>query len=208
MRSIKWWHRIAASLLTTILSLYGKTLRVQIIGKKRTQQTLTSSDKGCIFLLWHDSIIFSLFLEWATAFQPICVLISNSRDGDLASEMGKRYRNVNIVRVKHTSRTAALLKSCQLLDSRESLLITPDGPKGPRHQIKPGALYACQKSGASIIPIVCTASHQWTLSSWDRFRIPWPFSRVTVSFLEPVSCPADGALDEIQARIEKSMADY
>ena len=205
MRRRTWWHPIAAFFLTRILSLYFKTLRLQVKGKERIRQELLSSSKGCIFLLWHDSLLLAPILEWATTLQPICILISNSRDGDLAAEAGKNYPNVLVIRVKHTSRTAALLESCQLLDARKSLLITPDGPKGPRHQMKLGALYASQKSGATIIPIVCAAEHQKTLSSWDRFRIPRPFSRVAVSFLEPISCPPEGTLDEIKAEIERRM---
>lgn len=206
MRPRQWWQWLAAFVLTKIILLYIRTLRVEMIGKDRAIQELTTSDKGCVFLFWHDSILLIPLLKWATACQPICILISYSRDGDIASEIGKQFRNVDVIRVKHTDRAGALVEGCRLLDNRHSLLITPDGPRGPRHQIKPGALFACQKSGASVIPIIYATTRQYTLSSWDRFRIPLPFSRVLFTVLEPIPCPVDGDLEQLKTEIEKRMA--
>lgn len=206
MRPRRRWHLIVAYVLTKIIRLYIKTLRVQILGKDRTIQELSTSATGSVFLFWHDSILLIPLLEWATPFQPISLLISYSRDGDIATEIGKQFRNVSVVRVKHNSRAAALVESCHLLENRHSLLITPDGPRGPRHKIKPGALFACQKCGASVIPIMYAASSQYTLSSWDRFRIPLPFSRVLFSALEPIPSPTEGDLEQFREEIEQRMA--
>ena len=205
MRRRKRWHRILAWLLTKGLAVYLKTLRLEILGKERTEETLVSSTTGCVFLLWHDSILLSPLLQWVTAVQPLCLLISNSRDGDIPSEIGMQYPGITVLRVKHTDRAGALLTSCAMLDERRSLFITPDGPRGPRHKIKQGALYACQKSRAPIIPIVYAASSQKTVSSWDRFKIPYPFSRVLFSFLEPVSCTATDDLETVKTAIEQKM---
>jgi hypothetical protein len=207
MRRRKWWHRILAWGLTMVLGMYLKTLRLQIFGKDRTAKELSKNGTGSVFLVWHDSLLLTPFLKWTTALRPICVLISNSRDGDLASEIGRHYPNVTVVRVKHTSRAGALVETCKLLETGHSVLITPDGPRGPRHQIKSGALYACQKSGASIIPVVYVASHQRMLSSWDKFKIPLPFSKVLLSFLEPLASPPEGELETIKKEIEQKMDD-
>lgn len=202
----RWLDRVVARVLTVVLKLYLATLRIQTIGKDRTAKELSSSATGCVFLAWHDSILLMPLIKWATAFQPICVLISNSKDGDIATEIGKQFSGVDVIRVKHTSRAGALVESCRLLNSRNSLFITPDGPRGPRHQIKAGALFACQQSKSSIIPIVYAASRQYRLSSWDQFRIPLPFSKVFFSFLEPIPYPYEGAdLDPFKVEIEQKM---
>ncbi len=205
MKTRKWWHRIAAKILAKFLRLYLWTLTIQMTGKDRAYETLSTSSKGCVFLFWHDSILLLPSIESATAIQPICLLISNSRDGDLVSEIGAQFGNASVIRVKHSSRASALFAGCKALDERKSLFITPDGPRGPRRQIKPGALFACQKSEAVILPVVWAASRQKTLSSWDRFRIPLPFSKVLLSFLEPVACPKEGDINEISREIEKKM---
>ena len=200
----QWWNRAVACLLTPLLRLYIATLRVQVFGKERAIQELSTSATGCCFLIWHDSILLTPLLGWVSAFQPLCILISYSRDGDIPSEVGKRFSGVDVLRVKHTSRAGALMESCRLLSNQHSLLITPDGPRGPRHQVKPGALFACQRSNASIISIVVAASRKVTLSSWDRFYIPLPFSKVLISILEPI--PPDANLELLKAKIEQRMA--
>lgn len=205
MKQRKLWQLILAWFLTRVLGLYLKTLRIQTKGRDRIQQELSSRSTGCVFLFWHDSILLSPLIEWAASFQPICLLVSNSSDGDIASEIGRQYRNIHVIRVKHTARAGALVESCKLLEERQSLFITPDGPRGPRHQIKPGALYACQKAGAAIIPVVYVASSEKTLSSWDRFKIPMPFSRVIFSYLEPILCPEEGPLDGVGAEVARQM---
>ena len=60
--------------------------------------------------------------------------------------------------------------------------ITPDGPRGPARVFAPGAAVAAQRTGALIAPIRARASRAWRLKSWDRFLLPKPFARVTVSF--------------------------
>ncbi len=205
MKRRKMWHRALAWIVTKILAVYLKTLRIQFFGKERVQHELSTSPTGCAFLLWHDSILLAPLLQWTTAFQPLLLLISNSRDGDIPSEIGRQYRGISVLRVKHDARAGALVDSCKALQMHQSLFITPDGPRGPRHRIKPGALYACQKSQAPIIPIVYAASSVKRLSSWDQFKIPWPFSRVLFSFLEPIFCPNEGSLEHVQADIERKM---
>ena len=202
----RWWNRVAARLSTIVLRIYFATLRVQVLGKDRAVVKLSTSDSGCLFLMWHDSVLLTPLIAWATAWQPICLLISYSRDGDIATEIGKRFPSVDVIRVKHSSRAGALVECCRLLKNRHNLLITPDGPRGPRHQIKPGALFACQRCASPIIPVVYAASRQITLSSWDRFRIPLPFSRVLFSILEPISCFPHGDLDQLKSEVEQKMS--
>jgi lysophospholipid acyltransferase (LPLAT)-like uncharacterized protein len=203
----QWGNRAAAFPLTIFLKCYIATLRIQVFGKDRTIRELSTSAVGCVFLMWHDSILLSLLLRWVPTFQPICVLISYSKDGDIAAEIGKQFSGINVIRVKHTSRAGALVEGCRLLSSRQSLFIPPDGPRGPRHQVKLGALYACQQCGSPIIPIVYAASRQRTLSSWDKFRIPLPFSKVLFSFLEPIFCPHEGDLEQFRVEIEQKMTE-
>ena len=202
----RWWNRFVARLATLFLRLYLATLRIQVLGRDRAASEISSSEAGVVFLMWHDSVLLAPLLSWIASLRPVCVLISYSKDGDIVSEIGKRFSGVDIIRVKHTSRGEALAEGCRLLKNRHSLLITPDGPRGPRHQIKPGALFACQQCGSPIIPIVYAASRQSCLSSWDQFRIPLPFSKVFFSFLEPISCPESGDLDQLQSQIEQRMA--
>jgi lysophospholipid acyltransferase (LPLAT)-like uncharacterized protein len=82
------------------------------------------------------------------------------------------------------------------LRPRLHLIITPDGPRGPRRQLEKGAVFLASRLA---LPIVCMGfafDRPWRLASWDRFAIPRPFSRaraVISPFLEiPFSLDPDG----------------
>jgi hypothetical protein len=73
------------------------------------------------------------------------------------------------------------------------LAVTPDGPRGPAEQVKPGALYLAERTGRRMVPIGVAAQPTRALKSWDRFRVPWPFARVLISHgvpFDPAAWPA------------------
>ncbi len=69
------------------------------------------------------------------------------------------------------------------------MAITPDGPRGPRYVLGPGALALAQLSSCPIHPVHFAYTRSWRLRSWDRFHIPHPFSRVSIAFGGPISIP-------------------
>jgi lysophospholipid acyltransferase (LPLAT)-like uncharacterized protein len=86
--------------------------------------------------------------------------------------------------------------------------ITPDGPKGPLHEFKPGAILLGQITARPILPIAVAASAKYTFRTWDRFELPLPFSRVAIFYGEPVQVPRSigaDALGEWQARLAERL---
>jgi len=187
-----FWSRCRAIFLKWLYRLYVLTLRITISGLENTEKALQESPSGAIFLLWHDSLIVSPLLDKLFKKHSLCALISKSRDGTIPSDFALQF-NFSVLRVGHKERAQALRICCNLLSQGTNLLITPDGPRGPRREIKPGALFAAKKAQAPLIPIVYKASREWRLKSWDRFRIPLPFSRVHITFL-----PSATASDETE----------
>jgi lysophospholipid acyltransferase (LPLAT)-like uncharacterized protein len=74
------------------------------------------------------------------------------------------------------------------------LAITPDGPKGPRRQLKAGTIALAQKTGFPIVLMANDARRRWVLASWDRFFVPKPWSEARVVYSDPIVVPAE--LDE------------
>jgi len=92
--------------------------------------------------------------------------------------------------------------------------LTVDGPRGPRRIAKPGAISLAQKTGNPIIPMTGRLNRYFCLGSWDRMKIPYPFSFGKALCGEPIYVDADGdeehfqaKLAELQAALEKLSAD-
>lgn len=78
-----------------------------------------------------------------------------------------------------------LIKFVKKMQSGTHAFITPDGPEGPSYKIKPGIFYIAQKTGAPILPIGAYNRHGYRLKRWDRYSIPFPFSRVSIEIGQP-----------------------
>jgi lysophospholipid acyltransferase (LPLAT)-like uncharacterized protein len=62
-----------------------------------------------------------------------------------------------------------------------------DGPRGPLHEVKPGAIFLAKKSGAPVIPMISSANPAHIFSSaWDLFLMPWPFGKGAVVLGKPI----------------------
>ncbi len=136
------------------------------------------------------------------------ILISASKDGEYIARIA---RSVGFVPLRgSSSRLGApgLKALIELARSGRTVAITPDGPRGPRYSIGPGVLAVAQKSGYPIIPFAIGLSSFWELPSWDRFRIPKPFSRGYACWGEPLSVPPDAddaTLDQLAAELRRRM---
>jgi lysophospholipid acyltransferase (LPLAT)-like uncharacterized protein len=144
-----------------------------------------------VFLLWHEVL---LPLLWHHRRQDIAIVVSENRDGqylaDFAQSLG--YRAVRGSSSRGAAR--ALLGAVRELEAGRSVAFTPDGPRGPRRELKPGVVAAAQRGGGVIVPIHARVDRAWRLDSWDRFLIPKPGARVTVTYGRPfeVSAGDDG----------------
>ncbi len=87
----------------------------------------------------------------------------------------------------------ALLGAVRELREGRSVAFTPDGPRGPRREMKPGVVAAAQRAGTSVVPVHAEAERAWRLNSWDRFMIPKVGARVTVTYGRPFEVAAGEA---------------
>jgi lysophospholipid acyltransferase (LPLAT)-like uncharacterized protein len=153
---------------------------------------LYEARRPIVYLLWHEVL---LPLLWHHRRQGVVIVVSENRDGQYLSDFARvlGYRSVRGSSSRGAAR--ALLGAVRELQSGYSVAFTPDGPRGPRRELKPGVVAAAQRGGAVIVPVHARADRAWRLDSWDRFLIPKPAARVTVSYGRPFEVsPGDEGL--------------
>ena len=183
-----------SALLGTIagwsMKLLAATLRLDV----RDHCGIGSPGSGIpsvIFILWHNR-----FFVVPPAWQKLCgshrrtvALTSASHDGDMVARAMAVF-GLGAVRGSSSRRSvAALVGLKRALRDGNDVCLTPDGPRGPRYKLQPGAVKLAESTGAPVIPIHVRFSSAWRLKTWDRFVIPKPFSRVEVTFAEPIRIP-------------------
>ena len=115
--------------------------------------------------------------------------MSASRDGAFLVEILRAF-DVEPGRGSTSRRgRQALLELSRQARAGLHLAITPDGPRGPCHEIQEGILSLSQVTGLLIVPLGCEAGRKVRFKSWDRFQLPWPLTRCDVAFGEPLEVP-------------------
>ncbi len=187
------------------IRLLASVITIKEIPGKHSEE-LKRQGKKVIFAFWHSSMLVPAY---AGRNLGLKVLISQHRDGEYIARVIQRLGN-KVVRGSTTRGGArALLSMIKKIKKEEgSLVITPDGPKGPRFIVQPGVIFLAQKAEYPIIPVSLGLTKYWELPSWDRFRIPKPFSRAVLIYGEPITIPPKlekSEVEEYRELLEKTL---
>jgi hypothetical protein len=94
------------------------------------------------------------------------------------------------------------------MERNYSVVMTPDGPRGPVYRIQDGIIQLAKLTGRPIIPVSNFTHWKIRLRSWDRLQIPLPFARCDLRYGDPIWVPreaSEAALEELRVKLEQSM---
>jgi len=186
-----------------IIRLLYRLLRVEFVGEEYPQ-AIWQKGEHLILAFWHDQLLLMVKGYRGPGSK---ILISASKDGELIARVMK-YFGQQAVRGSSTRGGRAAFKELLGLAKEEvDLVITPDGPKGPRHELKDGVVQLARLSGRPVVPMAFTCSRGHRFASWDRFLLPYPFGRAVFAFGEPVFFDKSVGAEVFREQLEKAMAD-
>jgi lysophospholipid acyltransferase (LPLAT)-like uncharacterized protein len=161
-----------------------------------------------IMAFWHNrTFLMAIFYEKYCWGHTTFTFISRSRDGQFMAEVARRFGVMAVRGSSSRHGVSATLTALQKArDEKVDITITPDGPRGPRYRVQPGILRLAQKTQRPIVAIDCQLEWKWELKSWDKFRIPIPFSRCHLRTAPPIHVPPDATDAELEA-IGKQVAE-
>lgn len=189
-------------LATPLIHLLGLTLRIREEGRSEWGPRARPKEAP-LWSLWHETILMSV---WHHRDQEVHVMISASRDGELITTIGKFFGYTAVRGSSSKGGKEATREMVDYLKAGKRCAITPDGPRGPRREMKKGAVEIARLTGAPVVPFGFAAEHCWRLKSWDQFIIPKPFSRAVFVYGEPIHIPSEGVDDqEYFQQIQKEM---
>jgi len=185
-------------------SLIGKTWRVKVI-MPPSVNIYDPRGTPSIYTLWHSTLFVVAYVFRNTGKS---VIVSSSKDGRNAADIAQRWGHSIIFGSSHRGGMAALRQSLKVLRDGRSIGITPDGPKGPKETAKPGAAQIALVSKCPLVTISVKADRAWRLNSWDKFLLPKPFAKITVTLGEPIYPAAsenDNDNESAQATLTKML---
>jgi lysophospholipid acyltransferase (LPLAT)-like uncharacterized protein len=172
--------------------IWCSTLRIREEGREAVD-ALEAAGKPMVIGLWHDEFFSLMHIRRRLR---IVTIVSQSNDGEYLARL---LEALGIRTARGSSSRGglkALLRASRLIcDERYNGCITMDGPRGPRHIAKDGAVFLAMRSSAYIVPLRTFPQRAKVFHSWDRFQLPLPFSRVRVVWGTPY-LPDSGNIDD------------
>ena len=194
--------RVVPFFAAHLVKLLAYTLRVKYEGLEPVQG-LVQSDRRFILAFWHRRLVMMpLAYPFRRKGRGVAILASDSRDGERSTATWKWF-GIHSVRGTATDDGAkALVRMIRAVKDGWDFGITPDGPKGPLQELKPGVIALAKRTGAAIVPVCVAFDRAWHLNTWDRMPIPMPFAACTVRFGEPLEVPPKAFESEWNPKVE------
>ncbi|MDR1413480.1 MAG: DUF374 domain-containing protein [Puniceicoccales bacterium] len=175
----KWWQQAVVAIGVMLLKLYWSTLRIRL--SDAAKQTLCSLEKRAIFAFWHSNLFVAYALKKTLGKKNVYGLVSPSRDGAWLTEIFHTL-GIDIIRGSSSRNGLSAISSMtEKLLGGAFVAITPDGPRGPKHKFKIGTAMIAKQAKADVVIVATKYNHFFTLSTWDRFKVPLPFSGICVN---------------------------
>ncbi|MFA6262853.1 MAG: DUF374 domain-containing protein [Candidatus Babeliales bacterium] len=191
-RVLNFFARNAAYLLLRFLFM---TYRLDVLHAEQQAKILPWCDGVCYF--WHQHIIAGMFFFFRSNLRGACV-VSPSSDGRFAGFLCRKLGFKVFYGSSHKASVSVVRRGLRELHGTGRLCLVGDGSRGPALKLQPGVRYLAKKSGKPLVFIECKAKSAITCTkSWDQFKIPLPFSKISVIVHEPVYvghshvCPGD-----------------
>lgn len=215
MRTMTWKRKLSYAILRPIVKLlitsFWWTCRVEkIIGEEHAQKLI---DKGepIIPCYWHQMHIFGAWYMRKLQKRGLKLgyLVSPSVDGEVPARIAESW-GFTAIRGSSNRTGAKALKDMYNLIVKDKIspVTTSDGPTGPLHEFKQGAVMLAQLTQSPMLPVAYAADRFWQARSWDKFIIPKPFSRIVIAVGEPHYIEKKSnaeKLEEERVRMENDM---
>jgi lysophospholipid acyltransferase (LPLAT)-like uncharacterized protein len=159
-----------------------------------------------VLAMWHGRLFMLDFLR--PTGRAIVTLISGHRDGLLISRIAY-FGTLGKIRTVTGSSSRGGSKAIRELvrhaRAGESIFVTPDGPRGPNMRAQRGVIEIARLAKLPILPVSASAKRRTQRKSWDRFMVPYPFTRVTVRWGDPIHVGPDADADALLAQLETAL---
>jgi lysophospholipid acyltransferase (LPLAT)-like uncharacterized protein len=166
-----------------LLQVLCKSLKITIENGE-VIENFKKENKDYVLAFWHGTMLLPWYLH---RNMNMMALISKSKDGDLLTRLLKGW-NYQVVRGSSSKGgDTALGIMIDFARNKNSIAITPDGPKGPAYKLKAGAVITAKKSSLPLVLLgVGFRSKKILEKSWDKFQVPKFFSSVKAIYSEPI----------------------
>ncbi len=177
------------------------------------EERIRSRKNPSIIAIWHNRLVFGPNTYHYGNGIGAYVMVSKGFDGEMMNKLLGYYHNVFGVRGSASKPgqdkggREALQEMIELAKQGYDMVLTPDGPHGPVYKAKRGVIEMARATGHPIYPVSANSSSYFAAHSWDKMRLPYPYSKIVFKAAKPIYVPKDADEDMMeQKRLELEIA--
>lgn len=177
-----------------------KTWRLKYINTEKYDE-FCNSGLSPVVAIWHDSLLPLSFSQYG---RKAATIASDSKDGDLIAFILNKW-GFYAFRGSSTrgglKAVMGLIKKCK----KEPMpaAVTVDGPVGPRHEVKSGAVFIAKNLDKVLFTAHIKTKRYYRFNSWDKFILPKPFAKIDIVFSDPFYVTDDLSENSVKADTER-----
>jgi len=206
---------VGGTLIWAYMSILSHTMRWRVEGVENVRK-VWENPHGWVLATWHSRILLMPVLQilykpkWTKPPHPATLMVSPSRDGEFTNRSGK-WLGLHIIRGSSSGRKdkdkrgmAAAREAMEVMKKGGGIVMTIDGPRGPREVVGIGTIKLAQQMEAPII-IYGLSAHAKRLATWDRLLFPKPFARGAMVIPAPIETSKKMDSEELRQRVELAL---
>lgn len=180
MRAKDIYRKVAIVLLPPIGALLMRVLFASYRIKYHIDGQMPKDN--AVFIGWHGELfVLPLAYRQVRKNYNIHGIISHHFDGAMIARVLKLAAGIGALRGSSTrGAKAVLIQAIRKIEEGDDIMLTPDGPKGPRHRLQHGMLSLAKRAGGRAVIFTMQPQRYWQFKSWDRFMIPKPFTKIDI----------------------------
>ena len=195
---ISGWRYLALWPLSIIVRLWCASMRIRISPDEA--KLLSDTSQPMVIIFWHNRLLMgaNVYRRFRRN-RRVTGLVSASKDGAWLAAFFS-LMNVDSVRGSSSARTLGATRDLlNCLNNGSDIAVTPDGPRGPCYEFKPGAVRVAKQAETPIMLVSGSIEKFRRLKSWDGFYLPMPFTGIEIRVTHFHSFSALGATSDEEA---------
>jgi lysophospholipid acyltransferase (LPLAT)-like uncharacterized protein len=204
-------HRVAAFMIASYIRLLWHTTR-WTHHQAHLPQQLLAQNQPFFVCFWHAHLLLAPLAWRERSKNPLSMLVSRHRDGQLMAKTIAHFglgfiagSSKNPRKNKEKGGSAAARSIISAARAGVCIGITPDGPRGPRGEVKENVVALAKITGLPLLPLQVTKRHRLTLKTWDAFHLALPFGRGRITWGEPLWVNKDADVASMAALLKQRL---
>jgi lysophospholipid acyltransferase (LPLAT)-like uncharacterized protein len=179
-----------------VIKILGRTLRFEEVNPE-IPRAFWDNGISAIGACWHGRL---LMMPHIFNGKKLSFLVSSHRDGQIVGKALERFGFHSILGSTNRGGSSALKEMVKAIQNGSDVAIVPDGPRGPCHRVQFGVIELARRTGRPVVPISFSTSKRKIFKTWDRFLLPYPFSRGVFIWGEPIHVDPNGDRTYLEER--------